>query len=549
MATHPTETDLDPLLSLRRALTSTTSTTSTSPVLLTSPTPTPTNTTDDLTLATHLHLPPTSQCIPLSTPTRFISAAAGNIPIDLRSIYFAWLKRDVAIPEYIASAQAVNEGVEERRKRGEVKEGEGEEGGKGVGKVLHLVFVERLDLITWLEGASEDSEYIRPLEGGVGAGAGGAGAGEGGVGGGAAAGAAGRAAEDSAKVASGAAGGISTVPSAGVGAAAGAGVQGGAAAGVGGRPVRSVDPRLQEIYNGERKMGDRNSVLRGIKPTDFSHVRKTAEMFLGRNRSRPGQHAQANMAKPGMKPTSTSIPSGGASLIKQPGPPSSTNPSSSRRPNPIILLSPSASSLLRMSNIKSFLQDGIYVPPDHPTLATSTHSNLLHITRTLQTLADPTSSSKPTSTPTSSSSAPGTIHNRKPTRFILVDSTADFKPDYWNRVVAVFTTGQTWQFKSYKWSSPPELFKHATGIYVGWRGEEVPREVKGWGRGVRSFAIDRWDEKSANLAAGSGGAGAPGAPGAGAVGSSARWRDRGVVEGVWMAIEEGMRSRGWGGGK
>lgn len=84
----------------------------------------------------------------------------------------------------------------------------------------------------------------------------------------------------------------------------------------------------------------------------------------------------------------------------------------------------------------------------------------------------------------------------------------------------------------------------------------MPREVKGWGRGVKSFAIDRWDEKSANLAAcagagagevggASGGAGA----GAAAVGSSGRWRDRGVVEGIWMAIEEGMRVRGWGGGK
>ncbi|PGH31256.1 hypothetical protein GX50_05993 [[Emmonsia] crescens] len=564
----------DPLLSLRRALT-TTSSSSNAPVLLTSPSPS--NTTTDLTTATHLYLPPTSQCIPLSTPTRFISAAAGNIPIDLRSIYFAWLKRDVAIPEYIASAQGVNEGIEKRRRKEGGEGGEGEGEGE-VGKVLNLVFVERLDLITWLEGASEDSEYIRPLEGagvGVGgltageAGAGGVGAGAGG------AGAAARAAEDSAMAASGAAGGVSTVSGAGAGAGAGvgaalgsqggAGAGAGAGAGVGGRPVRSVDPRLQEIYNGERKMGDRNSVLRGIRPTDFSHVRKTAEMFLGRNRSRPGQHAQGNMAKPGMKTPSTSG-SGGASLIKQPAPPSSTSSSSSRRPNPIILLSPSASSLLRMSNIKSFLSDGIYVPPDHPTLAASTASNLLYIVRTLQTISNPSSSNsanKPSATSSTSDGGRGGQSHRKPTRFILVDSTADFKPDYWNRVVAVFTTGQTWQFKSYKWSSPPELFKHATGIYVGWRGEEVPREVKGWGRGVRSFAIDRWDEKSGNLAmtasAGAGaGAGAGntgnaggvgGGAGAAAAGPSGRWRDRGVVEGIWMAIEEGMRARGWGGGK
>ncbi len=33
------------------------------------------------------------------------------------------------------------------------------------------------------------------------------------------------------------------------------------------RGGRTVDPRLREIYNLERRMGDRNTVLRGIKPT------------------------------------------------------------------------------------------------------------------------------------------------------------------------------------------------------------------------------------------------------------------------------------------
>lgn len=204
-------------------------------------------------------------------------------------------------------------------------------------------------------------------------------------------------------------------------------------------------------------------------------------------------------------------PSAGLPLTRKGG--------SSRSPDPIILLSPSASSLIRMSNVKSFLQDGVFVPPDHPTLAMSTSNNiLLDVTRPLGGA----------STTSTASSRPAQPSSRKPTRFILVDSTANFRPDYWNRLVAVFTTGQTWQFKSYKWSSPPELFKHATGIYVGWRGEDVPREVKGWGRGVQSFAVERWDEKG------------------GGVHGTGRWRDREVVEGIWSAIEEGMKLRGWG---
>lgn len=91
----------------------------------------------------------------------------------------------------------------------------------------NLAFVERLDLITWLEGASEESEYIKPLAEDT------------------------SAAASASKVAAGTKGGIAPVTS--------------AASGV--RSAKTIDPRLAEIYNGERRMGDRNSVLRGIKPT------------------------------------------------------------------------------------------------------------------------------------------------------------------------------------------------------------------------------------------------------------------------------------------
>ncbi|KOC09890.1 pol II transcription elongation factor subunit Cdc73 [Aspergillus flavus AF70] len=460
----------DPLLALRRAIAA-----GSLPTPTTSSDPSDQNATDNLAKATHLFFRnPSPQTIPLNAPTRFFTTASDSA-VDLRSIFFAWQKKDVAIPDYIASAQELNESLRQKER----KEGEQEE------QVQNLVFVERLDLITWLEGASDESEYIKPLEGAA-----------------AAAASAVDQAQASANIASGAAGGVSAVPSGAPGATA---PSGGAQQG---KTAKVVDPRLQEIYNGERKMGDRNSVLRGIKPTDFSHVRKTAETFLGRNRSRTGQYPPG--AKPGSKPQSI-IPAPSAGL-PQP------RKGSSKTQDPIILLSPSASSLIRMSNVRSFLQDGVFVPPDHPTLSMPS-SNILYISRPLRILSD---TSNATSRAVGSQTA-----TRKPTRFILVDSTANFRPDYWNRLVAVFTTGQTWQFKSYKWSSPPELFKHVTGIHVGWRGEGVPREVRGWGRGVQSFSVERWDEK-------------------GGVNGAGRWRDREVVEGIWTAIEEGMKQRGWG---
>jgi parafibromin len=154
-----------------------------------------------------------------------------------------------------------------------------------------------------------------------------------------------------------------------------------------------------------------------------------------------------------------------------------------------------------MSNIKQFLERGIYAPADSATAGSSNTANILHTQRTMSSI-DP-----------------------RPMRFVLVDTPDQFKPDYWARVVAVFTTGQAWQFKSYKWQTAPELFAHALGIYVGWTGEGIPDPVKGWGRSVKVAAVDKWTPQQ---------------------GEKGRWRDREVVEGLWTAIEESMRAKGWG---
>ena len=160
-----------------------------------------------LSQATHLtFVTPSRISLPIDVPTRFSS---GDAPVDLRSIYFAWLNREVAIPDYNNLASELHREL------------------AGKGQVRKLSFVERLDLITWLEGASEDSEYIQPLAGD----------------------------KD---------GSTST-------AAAALASKGAAAPAIGAAVGRSgkgtLDLRLVAIYNGERKMGDRNSVLRGVKPT------------------------------------------------------------------------------------------------------------------------------------------------------------------------------------------------------------------------------------------------------------------------------------------
>lgn len=178
---------------------------STTPILSTSEAPT--DTTDSLANATHIafNYDTHHKSFSLTSETRF---APGDQPIDLRSIYFAWQNKDASLPDYISAVQHLNE---------ELPSGAG-------GSVQNLSFAQKIELIAWLSGETETSESIKPLEGaGVSVDA-----------------------EKSAAIASGKAGGV--------------------AVDSGGEGKALLDERLMVIYDGERKMGDHNTVLRGTKP-------------------------------------------------------------------------------------------------------------------------------------------------------------------------------------------------------------------------------------------------------------------------------------------
>ncbi|KAK9322915.1 RNA pol II accessory factor, Cdc73 family-domain-containing protein [Lipomyces orientalis] len=374
---------------------------------------------DDIARATHLAFPadPSVSPLPLSTQTRFVRKAGPNTtggPIDLRAAYFCWICRDENVAQYIALC--------------------------GEKDVVNLTFLERASLVTWLEGADEQSDYIVSDAG---------------------------AAAATAQVVSEPKTAATTTAMPAEGAQMKAKM----------KVKKLVDPRLERTYARERVLFNRNTALRGIKQTDFSYVRKEAmESFMrSHNRSAPGAHQRG-------APHDTS--QRGASTVAAPAP--SSGPSTKRR-DPIILLSPSASSLLTMSNIKDFLERGTYVaaPPSSSTV------NIQMINRTSNRL--------------------GQI------RFVVVDSCERFKPDYWDRVVAVFTTGQAWQFKLYKWHNPHELFQKVKGFCVTFSGDPVPESVRAWN--VDVVQVDKVH----------------------------RFRDRETVEGLWDVLEKWMEVRGWSG--
>lgn len=204
----PTQLELDdPLFNLRLSISS-----NNTPILTTTPNPSAaSDTVTELSQATHISFNETTfqvahhKTFELTTPTRY---APNDKPLDLRSIYFAWLNKDASITEYVAAVKALNE---------DLPSGAG-------GSVVNLGFAQKVELISWLRGEVDTSENIKPLESA----------------------AASAAAGDAAAIAGG-----KGVP-----------VQSGAAA----AGQKMVDARLLQIYDGERKMGDHNTALRGTKP-------------------------------------------------------------------------------------------------------------------------------------------------------------------------------------------------------------------------------------------------------------------------------------------
>lgn len=196
----------DPLLNLRFAITSNSKSVLTS----SSDPPTPEDSTG-ISKASYIHFstPQGYRSFSLDTSTRF---TALDQAIDLRSIYFAWLNKDVSVQDYLAAITSLNEELSK-------PDGAG-------GSVLNLPFGERFELLQWLQGEQEDSDYIQPLEEKAAA----------------------AQATGATDIASGVTGSIDVVMAEAKG-------------------LSGVDARLVEIYKGERGIGDRNSVLRGGKPT------------------------------------------------------------------------------------------------------------------------------------------------------------------------------------------------------------------------------------------------------------------------------------------
>jgi hypothetical protein len=66
--------------------------------------------------------------------------------------------------------------------------------------------------------------------------------------------------------------------------------------------------------------------------------------------------------------------------------------------------------------------------------------------------------------------------------YMITDNPAKFTAQDWNRVVAVFVTGQAWQFKGWPegYSDPVKLFQKVSGVHLTWDDRPMNPTVSSW---------------------------------------------------------------------
>ena len=122
---------------------------------------------------------------------------------------------------------------------------------------------------------------------------------------------------------------------------------------------------------------------------------------------------------------------------------------------PIIIVPMGASGTISSINAADLLEDGKYVTIEEKRKSGGQREKERYITRTLS--------------------------NGMKGKYLLVDS-PKFDPKDWDRVVAVFVLGQTWQFKDWpdKYAKPVELFSRVLGVHLTMDDRAVDPNVLSW---------------------------------------------------------------------
>ncbi|CAH2352694.1 cell division control protein 73 [[Candida] railenensis] len=316
-------------------------------------------------------------------------------------------------------------------------------------------FLVKTELSTWLNGKSDTCEFIKDPAG-----------------------------SDSSKVDSTGAAGVSTTVAGESQATTSNGVDSSivngsktAAAPEAGVPSSASGAPIKRKY--EVESIDHNAALRGTKNIDFGYLISDAKRLitqLKKSKSASGAASRSSLTS-GNRPAAGSHAATSQANLKQ----------------PIIIISPASTSLITLANIKEFLENGTFVDPNELSnrKPSSGIITLNHKSENLQSIGQ---------------------------QIVVVDNVNIFtKPEYWDRVVAIFTTGQIWQFAKYKYSKPEELFQKYPGFFVSYSGDVTPKQIKDWN--LNEIKVDRGQK---------------------------RFRDKMIVRDFWLHMEKTLIAKGYG---
>ncbi|MBW0517818.1 hypothetical protein O181_057533 [Austropuccinia psidii MF-1] len=235
--------------------------------------------------------------------------------------------------------------------------------------------------------------------------------------------------------------------------------------------------RIMQLHE-PRQVSDRRTVLRGTKAVNFESARL---LVLDRIKARR-EELKARLNGPG----------NAAGLLKPMGNPAGGPNNLKRRPmNPIIIISPSSSALINMHNVKRFLEDAVFEPPNTARGLGSQITAAEDVVVVKHRRGYITSQSTIPSTDATGMLGKSNPATDRAARYFIVDGVealSKFGEDAWDRVVCVMTTGQEWQFRPYKWSDPKELFHHVKGFFVQWTHDPPNPKVRAWN--VTELRID-----------------------------------------------------------
>jgi len=135
--------------------------------------------------------------------------------------------------------------------------------------------------------------------------------------------------------------------------------------------------------------------------------------------------------------------------------PLSKSSSDQEKQIPIIVVPGALTSLITIYNAKDFLAEGSFIPSLDKKNSGTKKENSIILERKKANI-------------------------NTGVRYQIMDNVAKMSSKDWNRVIAVFALGASWQFKNWQWSAPVEIFSRVRGFYLHYEDEAIPDTIRSW---------------------------------------------------------------------